>query len=86
MYSSSSICLHLTLKILLQAHKGTEVVSETSNLNDYSEEPLLPSFLPSASHSFSAKIGKNILPAVITAMIVVFCCSLSIIHVVKKCT
>lgn len=48
------------LIILLQVPKGTEKVTETNIFNEYSEEPLLPSFLLLDSHSFSVKIGKSI--------------------------
>ena len=36
-----------------------EKVSEDVSINEYSEEPLLPSFWSSASNKFSVKIGMN---------------------------
>lgn len=67
--SSNDVIMHFTKEIgwtkppdgnnMLEIHKGTEKVSETNSINGYSEEPLLPSFLPSAPHSFSVKIDAE---------------------------
>lgn len=44
---------------MLKVPKGSEKVTETNIFNEYSEEPLLPSFLLVDSHSFSVKIDAE---------------------------